>query len=177
MRRHYRWYGHKRAKETQRPHSAAAPPSLLFKRLMFDMAVETLHSELRDMQLARGFGSCLGRDREALCMTSPIHTRTTSLLCALSFAENHTPLPTRFASLPPTNPPPFTIPRADLWSTGVILYEMLFGRAPFHSQTYPELISKIMSPEPVRLPAAPPLTPQVRHLLTVSDGRAASEAV
>lgn len=80
---------------------------------------------------------------------------------------SHRP-PSRHSSLPY---------RADLWSTGVILYEMLFGRAPFHSETYPELISKIMSPEPVRLPAAPPLTPQVRHLLTVSGRKDAPVVV
>ncbi len=31
----------------------------------------------------------------------------------------------------------------DLWSTGVILYECLFGRAPYSSQTLGDLIEKI----------------------------------
>lgn len=33
--------------------------------------------------------------------------------------------------------------KADLWSVGVVLYECLFGKAPYSSQSVKELLSKI----------------------------------
>jgi serine/threonine protein kinase len=43
--------------------------------------------------------------------------------------------------------------RTDIWSLGVILFELLSGRAPFRGQTLPELITAIAmdAPEPLRI--------------------------
>ena len=37
----------------------------------------------------------------------------------------------------------FSYLQVDIWSVGVILFEALFGRAPFSSQTLDQLINKI----------------------------------
>lgn len=55
--------------------------------------------------------------------------------------------------------------RADLWSTGVILYEALYGRAPLHSTSYDELLAKILDPNPIAIPAAPPISKGAGELL------------
>lgn len=44
--------------------------------------------------------------------------------------------------------------RADIWSTGVILYECLFGEAPFASDTFAGLAEKIKSNNPITIPSS-----------------------
>ena len=54
----------------------------------------------------------------------------------------------------------------DLWSVGVILFETLFGHAPFASQTFEELEMKILSKDPIQIPVEPPVSPLCHDLLT-----------
>lgn len=41
--------------------------------------------------------------------------------------------------------------RVDLWSVGVIMYECLFGRAPYSSSNFRELAEKIKSQLPIQV--------------------------
>ena len=53
----------------------------------------------------------------------------------------------------------------DLWSVGVILFETLFGYAPFASKTFEELEMKILSKEPIQIPSEPCVSPHCHDLL------------
>lgn len=57
--------------------------------------------------------------------------------------------------------------RVDLWSIGVILYECLYGKAPFAGVNMEQLISQITSDtdDPISIPAKPPVSPCCHQLL------------
>lgn len=53
-----------------------------------------------------------------------------------------------------------------MWSVGVILYEAVFGRAPFSSQSLDELISKIKEDTPIVIPRERKLSNECRTFLS-----------
>ncbi|KAF9411546.1 hypothetical protein HW555_009694 [Spodoptera exigua] len=55
--------------------------------------------------------------------------------------------------------------RVDLWSVGVIMYECLFGRAPYSSVSMKELVDKIQRQAPIELPPNASISPGCRELL------------
>ncbi|XP_062550588.1 serine/threonine-protein kinase ULK3 [Armigeres subalbatus] len=56
-------------------------------------------------------------------------------------------------------------PAADLWSIGVILYECLFGRAPYSSKSLPELLDKIRTERRIDIPKTPKISVECEDLL------------
>jgi serine/threonine protein kinase len=58
--------------------------------------------------------------------------------------------------------------QADLWSVGVIMFEMLMGQVPFPANTLVELIGVLRTTEPV-IPSHLKLSPNCRHLLHLYD--------
>ncbi|XP_041370529.1 serine/threonine-protein kinase ULK3-like [Gigantopelta aegis] len=55
--------------------------------------------------------------------------------------------------------------RVDLWSIGVILYECLFGKAPFASESFKELSVKLRDSRPVQLPYGVEISDEARDLI------------
>lgn len=55
--------------------------------------------------------------------------------------------------------------KVDLWSVGVILYEALFGMAPFHSSTIEELEEKVLDDKPVEMPDSTQVSEECGDLL------------
>lgn len=56
--------------------------------------------------------------------------------------------------------------RVDLWSVGIILYECLFGHAPYSSKSFTELVEKLKNPRPIELPYGVNISSSCRDLLT-----------
>ncbi|KAL7640727.1 UNVERIFIED_CONTAM: hypothetical protein RMT77_009002 [Armadillidium vulgare] len=55
--------------------------------------------------------------------------------------------------------------RADIWSVGIILYECLFGKAPYSSKSFEELISKIKANKPIEIPSNANISNECRDFL------------
>ena len=55
--------------------------------------------------------------------------------------------------------------KVDLWSVGVILYESLFGKAPYSSATLEELITKIKTGPQISIPSNTNISSKCRDLL------------
>lgn len=56
-------------------------------------------------------------------------------------------------------------PSADLWSIGVILYECLFGQAPYRSKSIEELMRKIVAKQKIDIPKTAALSASCQNLL------------
>lgn len=56
--------------------------------------------------------------------------------------------------------------QVDLWSVGVILYECLFGKAPYKSNSVEECIAKLKEDKPIAIPDSIDLSPECKDLLT-----------
>ncbi|XP_018007272.1 serine/threonine-protein kinase ULK3 [Hyalella azteca] len=55
--------------------------------------------------------------------------------------------------------------KVDLWSVGVILYECLFGKAPYSSASMEELIQRIKSDVPIKIPSQACISRECEDLL------------
>lgn len=56
--------------------------------------------------------------------------------------------------------------KADLWSIGVILYECLFGKAPYSSKTLQELLEKIKRKQKIDIPKNSKISQECEDLLS-----------
>jgi serine/threonine-protein kinase ULK/ATG1 len=54
--------------------------------------------------------------------------------------------------------------KADIWSIGVVLYQMVFGKCPFESKSIAKLI-KMLEDEDVVIPEYPKISPTLEKLL------------
>lgn len=57
-------------------------------------------------------------------------------------------------------------PLADLWSIGVILYECLFGRAPYSSKSIDELLQKIKTKQKIIIAQSAHISSDCRDIMT-----------
>ncbi|KAL5112494.1 Serine/threonine-protein kinase ULK3 [Taenia crassiceps] len=65
----------------------------------------------------------------------------------------------------------------DLWSVGVILFECLFGKAPFTSATVEELKTKLLDNSPIRIPNQPAFSKDCIDLVSKLLKRKPSERI
>lgn len=56
--------------------------------------------------------------------------------------------------------------RADLWSIGVILYECLFGKAPYSSRSIQELLDKVKCLQKIEIPQNSKISSECEDILT-----------
>lgn len=57
-------------------------------------------------------------------------------------------------------------PLADLWSIGVILYECIFGRAPYSSKSLDELLQKIKIKQKIIIAPSVAISSECRDIMT-----------
>lgn len=56
-------------------------------------------------------------------------------------------------------------PSADLWSIGVILYECIFGRAPYSSKTLDELLNRIKVKQKITIASTASISADCRDIM------------